>query len=195
MIIDISSYNGNIDFDTLIRENDIERVIMRSTTKNGEPDTALAVNYQKLLNASRVGGKRIPVDFYKFTYATDFSTAYIEAFEMCMILRQMCLLHSADRIFLDLEPVNGKNHTKDQVRAIITAYFNVLDSFDLEMGIYCSWGYLSLIPGFARDLPIWVARWSNALGDVDGYNVVLWQYSDKGNVKGINGAVDLSRYV
>ena len=48
MIIDISSYNGKIDFDTLVKENDIERVIMRSTCKNGEPDSALAANITRL---------------------------------------------------------------------------------------------------------------------------------------------------
>ena len=194
MIIDISSYNGNVDFDKMLEAEDIERVIMRSVLKNGEPDSALSVNVSKLKQASRRTGKIVPIDFYKFTYATNFSEAYTEAFETLMILRQLCLLKVPERLYLDIEPVNGKVHTKGQVGQIIAAYASICKLFNVELGIYCNYSYLkNYIPEWASVFPVWIARWNDTLGDTEPFNCIYWQYTDHGKVTGINGNVDISR--
>ena len=191
MIIDISSYNGVIDFDTLIKENNIERIIMRSTTKNGEPDSALAANISRLKKVN----DSIPIDFYKFTYAKCFADAVLEATELYYILTCMLLLRTPENIFLDIEPVNGKVQTPREISEIIAGYKTVFMQYGMPLGIYCSYSYLKNMPTWAHDFPFWIARWNDTLGDTSDFNVKMWQYSDKGNVKGINGPVDLSRYV
>lgn len=191
MIIDISSYNGNIDFDTLIKENNIERVIMRSTTKNGEPDTNLAANISRLNKAD----KSISIDFYKFTYASNYVDAALEATELLYSLNSMMLLHVPDAIYLDIEPVNGKAHTPREIAEIIAGYMTVFERHEIPLGIYCSYSYLKNMPIWSRDLPFWVARWNSYLGDTSDFDVKMWQFSDKGSLAGINGPVDLSRYV
>ena len=191
MIIDISSYNGTIDFDTLIRENDIERVIMRSTLKSGEPDPALAANISRLekINDS------IPISFYKFTYARNYVDAVLEATELLYTLKSMLLLKIPETIYLDIEPVNGRVHTPREIAEIISGYVSVFERYEIPLGIYCSYSYLKNMPIWSHDLPFWIARWNDTLGDTSDFNVKMWQYSDKGTVKGINGVVDLSRYV
>lgn len=191
MIIDISSYNGNIDFDTLVKENDIERVIMRSTCKNGEPDSALSANISRLEKID----DSIPISFYKFTYARNYADAVLEATELLYTLKSMLLLYAPEIIYLDIEPVNGKVHTPREIAEIIAGYMSVFERFDVELGIYCSFSYLKNMPTWSHDMPFWVARWNDILGDTSDFNVKIWQYSDKGTVKGINGPVDLSRYV
>ena len=192
MIIDISSYNGNIDFDTLVKENDIERVIMRSTTKNGEPDLALSANISRLKKVN----DSIPIDFYKFTYARNYTDAVLEATELLYTLKSMLLLYIPETIYLDIEPVNGKAHTPREIAEIIAGYMSVFKSYDVELGIYCSYSYLKNMPIWSHVfLTFWVARWNDTLGNTSDFDVKMWQYSDKGSLAGINGPVDLSRYV
>lgn len=191
MIIDISSYNGTIDFETLVKENDIERIIMRSTTKNGAPDTALAANISRLEKVDN----SIPIDFYKFTYARNYADAVLEATELLYTLKSMILLNVPGTIYIDIEPVNGKAHTSREIAEIIAGYASVFRGFNGEFGIYCSYSYLKNMPIWSHDLPFWVARWNDTLGDTSDFNVKMWQYSDHGSVKGITGPVDLSRYV
>lgn len=191
MIIDISSYNGNIDFDTLLKENDIERIIMRSTCKNGEPDSALAANISRL----RKVDDSIPIDFYKFTYAKNFTDAVLEASELIFTLKSMLLWRIPDILYLDIEPVNGRVQTPREIAEIIAGYVSVFERYEISLGIYCSYSYLKNMPIWTHDMSFWVARWNDTLGDISDFNVRMWQYSDKGSLAGINGAVDLSRYV
>lgn len=191
MIIDISSYNGTIDFDTLIEENDIERVIMRSTLKSGAPDSALSANISRLRKADKL----VPIDFYKFTYARNYTDAVLEATDLLYTLKSKLLLKIPETIYLDIEPVNGKAHTDKEIAEIIAGYLSVFERYEMPLGIYCSHSYLNNMPIWSRDLPFWVARWNNTLGDIYGFDVKMWQYSDNGSVKGINGPVDLSRFV
>lgn len=191
MIIDISSYNGDIDFNKLIMDNEIERVIMRSTIKTGDPDSKLVENIQNLKSVD----DSIPIDFYKFTYAHDFGSAYTEAFELCMILKALNQLNTPEVIYLDLEPVNGHIHSEAEAKQIIAAYDAVFKSFGVTLGIYANYSYLkTVIPDWAAIYPIWAARWSNTLGDISPFKADMWQYSSQGHIAGINGDVDLSRY-
>lgn len=191
MIIDISSYNGTIDFETLVKENDIERIIMRSTCRYGDPDSSLAANISRLNKVT----DSIPIDFYKFTYARNYADAVLEATELIYTLKSMLLLRIPETIYLDIEPVNGKAHTTREISEIIAGYVSVFERYEIPLGIYCSYSYLKSMPVWSHDFPFWVARWNNTLGDTADFNVKMWQYSDKGTVAGINGPVDLSRYV
>lgn len=191
MIIDISSYNGSIDFDTLVKENNIERVIMRSTLKTGEPDSELSANISRLRKAD----DSIPIDFYKFTYAKTYTDAILEATELLYTLKSMISLRIPETIYIDIEPVNGRVQSRREIAEIIAGYVSVFDRYGISLGIYCSYSYLKSMPIWVHDLPFWVARWNNTLGDTSDFNVIMWQYSDKGSLTGINGPVDLSRYV
>ena len=112
MIIDISSYNGTIDFETLIKENVIERIIMRSTLKSGEPDPALSVDISKLKKVD----DSIPIDFYKFTYAKNYADAVLEATELLYTLKAILLLKIPETIYIDIEQINGKVFGKTAVQ-------------------------------------------------------------------------------
>ena len=65
-----------------------------------------------------------------------------------------------------------------------------------RFALYTNYDYLKrIIDPIWYKLPVWLARWSNAMGDTMGANIVLWQYSNKGKIAGIGTDVDLSRKV
>ena len=193
MIIDISSYNGTVDYYALKESNDIERVILRSTLKNGILDSKFIEN---LNGAKQV--LKVPVDCYKFTYAGNFGEAYTEALTLLYELYHAGVINDIETIYLDIEPIeSGRTHTTKQCAEIISAYELATGKFGKRFGIYCNYSYLkSLIPRYARSFPIWLARWNDKMGDVSPFtNVEMWQYTDKGRINGITTDVDLSRYV
>lgn len=191
MIIDISAYNGDINFNQLFDQNEIEKVILRATTSDGNPDNKLVKNVKAIM-----AHEDVKMDCYKFTYATDYVSAAMEAIELIYILKALNMLNMFDTFWLDIEPRQNHIHTKKEANEIIAAYVYVFNSFDLDLGIYCNYSYLkTIIPRWCKPIPIWLARWNDTMGDTFGYDVVMWQYSDKGQLAGISGPVDLSRYV
>ena len=55
--------------------------------------------------------------------------------------------------------------------------------------IYCTYAsYTQVIEGEFDDYPIFIGRYGDAPG-IDNY--LIWQYSEKGNIDGIEGNVDL----
>lgn len=191
MIIDISSYNGKIDFEEMKKNADVERIIMRATTKNGELDVRLLENIN---GAIQHGFKNI--DLYKFSYARDFVSACVECTVLISKLREKGLFTLIDVLWLDVEKFGGRDYTTDELSQVITAYDIICRLNGVYFGIYCNYSYLkNLIPKWAYKYEFWVARWNNTLGDTFGANVVYWQHSNGGKVAGITTDVDLSRRV
>ena len=193
MIIDISAYNGHIDWQKVKEQNYIERVILRATTKNGEPDALFSENFKAIL---KVYDNKMPIDVYKFSYAFNYSDAAAEAYKLIATLKQLNVLHHINRLWLDLEPANNEIHTASECDQVISAYASICDIYEVPFGIYCNYSYLkSNMRHWTKIFPFWLARWNDTMGDTEGFDIRMWQYSDKGSVAGINGAVDLSRYV
>lgn len=192
MIIDISSYQGNINFNQVFQENDIERIILRSTIKNGDFDSKFLSNLHEIKKLK----PDMKVDCYKFTYARNFNEASLEAFELVTMLKVSLADQYINTIWLDIEPVTGHVHDKSECAQIISAYALVLDQYGYQLGIYCNYTYAKTnIPEWAQIFPMWLARWNNELGQVPPFKPSIWQYTSEGSVAGIQGHVDLSRYV
>ena len=193
MIIDISSYNGKIDFDTMVKNENIERVILRTTTKNGKLDTRFMENLNGALAKLE---DNTPIDGYKFSYARSYDTAAIEAMELINTLKSAGALKFLNRIWLDLEDFDGRSHTQYEAASIIAAYALIFEHYGVNFGIYCNYNYLkNILPKWAVNYDIWLARWSGSMGKCEPFKVVLWQYTNAGECSGIIGNVDLSRPV
>lgn len=193
MIIDISSYNGKINFKEMAAKEDIERVILRGTTKNGKLDTRFMENLNGVCCELP---STTQLDVYKFSYARKYDDAIIEAFNLIKLLNLNGALSLINTIWLDLEPFDNREHTAAECAHIIGAYESVCAQFNKRFGIYCNYSYLKhLMPAWAQATPFWVARWGAYLGNVSPFNVELWQYTNKGKVAGITGDVDVSKVV
>lgn len=197
MIIDISSYNGRIDWPTVARENKIDRVIHRGTTKNGQLDGRLIENINGI--ASAYNDRVYPViDIYKFSYARTFDAAFVEAYNLIKLLKNKGLFGVISTIWLDLEDFDGRSHYQNECAFVIAAYETVCAQFAINFGIYCNYNYVkNILPKWASNNRIWLAKWADNMGELGDYknSVELWQYTNKGGIDGITGAVDLSRSV
>lgn len=193
MVIDISSYNGKIDFAKMAKNEEIERVILRGTTKNGNLDTRFMENLNGVLTELN---DNVAIDVYKFSYARNYADACIECMQLIEILKTRGVFKMINNIWLDIEPFDNREHTTAECSNIIAAYAQICRLFGVEFGIYCNYSYLkNILPKWAQNYQIWVARWGANMGNCEPFKVVLWQYTSTGRVAGITGNVDLSRAV
>ena len=189
MVIDLSSYNGQIDFEEL-RKEPIERVILRSTTKNGKLDVRFMENLNGFL--TKTGAT---IDAYKFAYARKTIPAFLEAAKTFQKLREAGALGFIQTFWLDLEDFDGRAHTSEEVNEVIFGYYKAAHEYHVELGLYFNYNYaMHIVDPFWNNLmPLWIARYNKTLGDTGEWKPVLWQYTSKGVVNGITGNVDISK--
>ena len=193
MIIDISSYNGKIDFKLMQEQEKIERVILRGTTRNGELDTRFIENINGALAELPTD---VEIDVYKFSYARTYADAVVEAYNLISKLKCAGVRSLIGKIWLDLEKWDDRDYTYKEAGEVIAAYADVCRSYDLPFGIYCNYNYLTcILPKWTQIFPIWLARWNSKMGNVEPFKVEIWQYTNKGQCAGIKGDVDLSKGV
>lgn len=185
LLIDVSYHNGKIDWKLLKKTCD--SVIIRcgyggdykkQDDKKFKSNIINAINY----------GFRIGV--YLYSYAKDESMARNEANHVMRLLNEY-----KDKlyypVFIDLEEDCGKKNAKK----IATTFCTILQSKGYNVGIYANeywWNnFLKGLKGYTK----WVAKYGKNDGKPDKKPNVpfdIWQYTDKGFVKGINGYVDMN---
>lgn len=117
------------------------------------------------------------------------------------------LKHLANRpleygIWLDFEDASLRRQGKDKIQSLACRYAAYFNNAGYHVGIYCNkdWYDNVISPELKRRFDFWIARYPK--NDVGAYyhssklkpnyqQAVAWQYSSKGTVPGINGAVDL----
>lgn len=192
MIIDVSSFQGSINWAKVFKENNIERIILRSTTKNGNLDTRLIENYNGILK----NGFKGVLDVYKFAYSKSYTDALIESEKALRALNEKGILRGVNIFWLDLENIDGSRFSPRQAAEVIGAYRVMCESYGVDFGIYANYDYVkNVLPKWAATYPLWLARYNKITGDVKPFKIEIWQYTSNGKVSGIPAAVDLSRYV
>lgn len=195
MYIDISSHNGAINWRDVAKSDQIiDGVILRATTKNNKLDVRTMENYNGILQ--NLSSQLQELSVYKFSYARTYTQARIEAAK-CLRELNVHGIHY-DRLYVDLELWDGRDYTREECDSVLMGYSDALRIAGIweKIAIYTNYNYLkNIIDPVWRTAPIWLARWGDAIGDTLGANVVLWQYSNKGKIAGIETDVDLSRKV
>ena len=196
--IDISRWQGNIDFSKLSKEN-LNFIIMRvgRGIKDLGKDTKFNEYYE---NANKYD---IPVGVYIYSFASNLSEAKMEADYAIKWLegRDLDL-----PVFYDME-YSGQLYLGKEVITKMAEIFcaNVIKN-NYHCGIYASSYWLTnFIDGkeISKNYPIWLAHWTgandynNALLDKYKSTYTLspylyWQFTDKGKLSGITeNTVDL----
>lgn len=195
MYLDISSHQGFIDWKQVATQKDITGIILRSTTKNGKLDTRTMENYNGILQ--NISGQLEELSVYKFSYARDYVSARIEALKTLRRLKEKGIRF--DRLYLDMELFDGREYTTKETNEVILGYYDTFHTLgiDYQLAIYTNYNYIKNIldRDVAGPFNIWLAKWSDNIGDISGWNVKLWQYTDRGRVPGISTNVDLSRLI
>lgn len=186
--IDISTWQGNVDFDK-VKSAGIQFLILRSSYRQAVDD-----KFHK--NVAKAKALGIPIrGVYHFSYALNVEQAKQEA-AFCISQVESSGLGKDVIIFFDFEydtikkaKADGVTLGKTECNAHAKAFCECVTSKGYKAGIYSNIDYYKNM--FDHDLlskyVFWLADWS---GEAD-YPCDYHQYTSKGSVDGINGNVDM----
>lgn len=191
MIIDVSSYQGVIDWKK-VSKTGVTKVIHRATTKDGGMDTRLLQNYNGILQ--NMNDTMNQFDVYKFSYERGYIPARVEAMKTIQTLSEKGI--HFDMLWLDLEGWGGRDYTRDECNNVILGYLDACNDTDVKLGIYFNYNYAkNIVDPCFNPLPLWIARYNKELGNVAPWRPEIWQYTSSGQIDGIVGNVDVSKVV
>ena len=184
--IDISSYQGNINW-TTVSNYGMDFVILRITERGNKIDSTFERNYKGCVQ------NKISVGVYKYSYAKSVKESELEADNVIKVLNKRKLDFP---VFLDLEWSEQRKLGNAAVEKISLAFLNKIKSAGYKVGIYCNadW-YNNVLTNKLRKYDCWIARYP----EIDNGTLqerlrpsfgIGWQYSSKATIPGISAKVD-----
>ena len=186
--IDVSTWNGNIDWQT-VADYGMGFAILRITETGNKTDGTFEQNYK---GCTQHG---IPVGVYKYSYAKSPAQAEQEAEVVLKVLNKRKLDFP---VFYDLEWSEQRKLGSAAVEKIALAFLKKIQAEGYKVGIYCNvdW-YQNVLTAALKKYDCWIARYP--LNDDGSIQERLrpdfgigWQYSSKGHVDGTDGNVDMN---
>lgn len=186
--IDVSSYQGKIDWNQ-VKTNRIEFAILKIIRKDLSEDKQFRNNW------NGCQAVQIPIQgVYNYSYATSVEKAITDAQKVVSILGG-----NKTMVWLDVED-KCLEGLKSKLIDIINAYGNVIVNAGLKFGVYTGQYFYNtyIKPYGGVNYPLWIARYGKNNGNKDEKyrpqinNMMGWQYTSKGSVKGISGSVDMN---
>lgn len=184
--IDISAWNGNIDWQT-VADYGMGFVILRITEKGNKTDSTFEQNYK---GCTQHG---IPVGVYKYSYAKSPAQAEQEAESVLKVLNKRKLNFP---VFYDLEWSEQRKLGNTAVEKIALAFLKKIQAAGYKVGIYCNvdW-YQNVLTAALKKYDCWIAGYpANDNGTLQERLRpdfgIGWQYSSKATIPGIGTKVD-----
>lgn len=180
--IDISKWQGEPDFSKVKTDPKVQFIIMRAGI-----GTATDVKYER--NYSECKKHGIPCGAYWYSKALTPAAARSEA-KAC--IKALSGKQFEYPIYMDVEDNKQLALSKTAVTEIVEAFCSELEAAGYFVGIYGSrYPLVDNISTTTRQkYTMWIAHYGvNKTNYPDPY--AIWQKSDKGSIKGINGNVDL----
>lgn len=191
LIIDVSSHNGEIDWEK-VRDAGIDGAMIRVGYR-GYGDASIVEDdyFQKNIAGAKEAGLKVGV--YFFSQATTSNEAIEEAeFVMEKIWGRGVTLPVA----FDMEPFMGKErflfHDVKAKTEMSDAFLRVIEKFGYEPILYGNPTWLQNDVDISKltRYPIWLAHYT--FSTEWPYTFRMWQFTSEGRVKGIRGDVDLN---
>lgn len=191
--IDVSKWNGNIDWKE-VKEAGIEFAIIRAGYGQNTVDIQFERNIKGCIEND------IYVGVYWFSYAYTNEMAVKEA-QFCKSIIGPYEKYIKLGVWFDFEydstayaSRRGVHITKDKCTNIAYAFCKEIEKDGYQAGIYTNIDYANnyFTKDILKEYNVWIADWS-AVCRYDG-KYLIWQYTDGGEVKGINGKVDMDWY-
>lgn len=184
--IDVSRWQGDIDFDKL-KEANVEFIIIRvGYTKGTDGEYILDEKFKQ--NIEKANEYNIPVGLYFYSYANSEEHAIKDAE---WVLEQIKDYKVELPIAFDWEEwssFNEYNLSFFELSNIGEAFLDRLSKEGYEGMLYSSKAYLDYI-WFPTEYDIWLAHYTDKTTYKGKYKI--WQICDNGSVDGIKGEVDI----
>lgn len=190
-VIDVSYYQGDINWDTFVRDGDFYGVILRLGYWN-----ILDKKFER--NISEIKRLNIPYGIYLFSYSSTINGATIESNFTNQMIDKYDLKPSLG-IYYDIESWNtntnsSNNISKELYDNIVTTYVNNVSmhiDYAYKVKLYSGrWYAMNRLGDTSKAYVDWVAEYNSTCKYNGPYS--MWQYTSKGRVPGINGNVDIS---
>ncbi len=194
--IDVSEYNGDINW-SQVKKSQVSFAMLRCVKGSNPNNISVDAKFNQNIKGASDNG--ISVGVYRYSYADTASEARKEAMAVVNAIQ-----NSGYRIqypiAYDIEDENVQGDlSKAQLTEIIKIFKGIVENHGYKFMIYANKNWLDnkIDMNSFEDEDVWIARYRDytpSLGH--GYtgagNVTIWQYSDRGTVPGIQGAVDMN---
>lgn len=187
-IIDVSSNNGQLDWDTI--KLSIDGVIIRigyGSDVESQDDSQAVRNMRE---CERLG---IPYGVYIYSYCLNMKEARSEA---AHTLRMIQGFNPVLGVWFDMEDADGykvrNGLVPEQNGEFLTdfciEFMQIVKNAGYKTGVYANWNYFNNILNDDRltsfeDFNRWLAHWGI---DEPSMNCLLWQYTSDGYIEGIS---------
>lgn len=186
--IDVSKYQGDINWGK-VKASGVDFAILRlgyTGTKTRKP--TLDRKFARNLTQSAKAG--VSVGVYYYSTATTLKQAQNEARFVIEQLKGKKLQYP---VYIDTEDAMQAKLSKSELTNIVKEFCETMEQAGYYVGIYAnkSWFTEQLNDSKLKAYDKWVAQYNTKCTYKGDYG--MWQYTDNGKVKGINGKVDLNK--
>ena len=190
-VIDVSYYQGDINWDLFAKESDCYGVILRLGYY-----TTLDKKFESYIKD--IKRLNIPYGIYLFSYSKSNSGALKEANFVNSVIDKYNLTPTLG-IFYDIESWSSKNSNSDDISksmydSIIQIFINKVSNYvnyKYKVKVYSGrWYAMNRLGPVAKTYVDWVAEYNNTCKYDSNYS--MWQYTSKAKVPGISTYVDVS---
>ena len=184
-LIDVSTWNGNIDWDKVYKSG-VRYAMIRSSFGVENPNQVDNKFVRNITNAQRAGVK---CGIYHYSYAKSATEAKKEA-EFCLKTIKGYKIDLP--VAFDIEDSSQTNLGKDTLTSIVIDFCDRIKSAGYRPMLYCNPNWLNNYLHKNKLLgkyDLWLAHWGVSS---PSYDCAIWQYSENGGVPGISGSVDMN---
>ena len=181
--IDVSSHNGNINFQE-VKNSGVEVVVIKAT--EGVDFTDNMVN-QHYIGAKNVG---LNIGFYHFMSEKTDPYRQAEDFYNCIKDKSYNVMPC-----LDIE-VNNYGRSAAQITDRCLTFLNRFKELSGQDCMIYTGGYFGRdnLDSRIKNYPGWIAHYGISQPMETGFRVVGHQYTETGRVNGVNGNVDMNNF-
>lgn len=182
--IDVSKYQGNIDFKK-VKKSGIDFVIIRIGygMYESQKDPYFEENYEGFKEEG------IPVGVYLYSYAQSVNEAKREAEVALKWLNGRSLNLP---VYFDIEDKSQVNLGKNVLTNMCEAFCDAIEKGGYAAGIYANKYFFTTYLDYQKlgeKYTLWVAQYNDVNTFTGKYD--MWQYTSSGKVNGISGNVDM----
>ncbi|MBQ5440790.1 MAG: glycoside hydrolase family 25 protein [Firmicutes bacterium] len=190
-IVDVSYAQKTIDWDKVAADG-IDMAMIRLGFRGYSSGTLkLDEYYESNISGAKEAGLKYGV--YFFSQAVSVEEAQEEA---DFVLENIKGKKVKGPVAFDMEPIQGADRithlTVTEKTEIADAFLKRIEKKGYDAILYGnpSWFKKHVDLSYLTDYPVWLAHYTTTPSWP--YQYIMWQYTDKGKVKGISGNVDLS---
>lgn len=179
--IDVSKWNGIVDF-AKVKKSGIDFVMLRIGSGYGQK-FCLDANFKTYYTNAKKNGLKIGCYFYSCARTPERATA--EAKEVLNAIKGYSFDYP---VCFDIEDKSQVNLSKQVITSICKNWLSTVEKAGYYAMIYSNLDWLKnrIDKSVTDKYDLWLAQWAKVKSRECG----IWQYTDKGNVNGINGNVD-----